>query len=256
MQTYVKAATLNIHGRRERWPERRHTLVGQLIEARAELIAFQEVNTTMGQGKWICNQINARLTGSDKAPYHVVSKRYGRSLRGFSHGVAILSRLPMLYHESLNLGYGGCVALRAHVELPSHQTMDFVSVQLHHVPYDHEARHEQALKLMSWLHGHKRVPLQIVAGDMNEGPDGLAVAHIKQSFHSAYERVYGREPLATFPTALTSIPAKIGRCLDYLFISPAVKRVADIGIFCDEGTSEDNTLYPSDHVGLLATFEV
>ena len=61
---------------------------------------------------------------------------------------------------------------------------------------------------MAWLHGHKRVPIQVMAGDMNETPDGLAVNHIKQSFRSAYESVYGREPLATFPTALIAGAAR------------------------------------------------
>jgi endonuclease/exonuclease/phosphatase family metal-dependent hydrolase len=193
------------------------------------------------------------MSGSDKEPYQVVQKR---NLRELSGTVGVLSRLPVLYSESVNLGIGGRVALRVHKELPSHQTMDFVTTQLHHVPYEREARQDQALKLMSWLHGHKRVPIQVVAGDMNETPDSLAVKHIKQSFRSAYESVYGREPLATYPTTLIKQAADLALCRDYIFFSKGVHAVTKVEIFCDETASDDNTLYPSSHVGLLATLQV
>ncbi len=102
------------------------------------------------------------------------------------------------------LGHGGRVALRVHVELPSHKTMDFVTTQFHHLPYEKEARQEQAMRLMGWLNSYKHVPIQVIAGDLNESPDGLAIAYIKQSFRSAYEQWVGREPLATYPTSLVA----------------------------------------------------
>lgn len=253
MKTHVTVATVNLHGRKDRWLERRHLLVAQLMESGADLIALQEINTPIRQAVWLCKQINVRLSGSDEEPFQVVQKRNLRSLSG---GIGILSRLPVLYSESIHLGNGGRVALRVHVELPSHQTMDFVTTQLHHVPYEREARQDQALKMTSWLHGHKRVPIQVVAGDMNETPDGLAVNHIKQSFRSAFETDYGREPLATYPTALIEPAVDLALCRDYIFVSTAVHYVTKVGIFCDESASDDNTLYPSSHVGLLATLQV
>ena len=50
------------------------------------------------------------------------------------------------------------------------------------------------MKLVGWLLSHKRVPIQVIAGDLNETPDGLAVHYMKQSFRSAYEAVHGRDP--------------------------------------------------------------
>lgn len=256
METLVTVATINIHGRQDRWLERRHLLVAQLIEAGPDLISLQEISDPIRQASWLRKQINVRLSGSDKEPYQLVKKGQRRILRGSFGAVGVLSRLPILYSESINLGDGGRYALRTHVELPSHQTMDFVTAQLHTVLYEQEARHDQAMKLMGWLYAHKRVPIQVVAGDMCEAPDGLAVKHIKQSFRSAYESVYGREPLATFPTALTKGGSISGQCRDYIFVSSAIRQVTKVRIFCDEAASEDNTLYPSDHVGLLATLQV
>jgi len=255
MTTQITVATINLHGRADRWPERRHLLTAHIVEASPDLISFQEIYLPIRQAKWLCKQINFRLTGSAKEPYRLVQKRYHHPIKGYLEGVGVLTRLPLLYHDGLGLGYGGRVALRVHVELPSHQTMDFVSTHLHHITYDMEAREEQSMKLAGWLHSHKNVPIQVVAGDFNEPPDGLAVNYMKQSFRSAYEVFYGREPVATFPTALTNNDQP-ARCLDYILISPAVRRVARAKLFCDEPSREDNTLYPSDHVGVIATIEV
>ncbi len=255
MTTRVTVATINLHGRSDRWAERRHLLIGRMVETTPDLIGLQEISMPIRQGKWLCHQINFRLTGSSKKPYRLVEKRRHHLIKGYSEGVGVLTRLPLLYHDSLNLGFGGRVALRVHVELRSHQTMDFVSTLLHPVPYEKEAREEQGLKLMGWLQSHKHVPIQVIVGSFNEAPGGLAIQYMKQSFRSAYEAYFGREPLATYPTALSS-SAQMATCLDYILVSPAVQSVAEAQIFCDQPSLEDDTLYPSDHVGLIATLEV
>lgn len=253
--TRVTVATINLHNTIDRWLERRHLLAAQLVDAAPDLIALQEIHVPSRQGYWLCKQINYRLTRSEQMPYRLVQQRRRHLVDGLFEAVGVLSRLPVLYHEGIALGHGGRVALRVHVELPSHQTMDFVSTQLHHVAYAREAREEQALQLVGWMHSHKHVPLQVIAGDFNEVPDGLAVSYIRHSFRSAYAQCYGRDPWATYPTALTP-DAGPARCLDYIFISPAVRRVIAADLFCHASSQEDDTLYPSDHVGLLATLEV
>jgi len=255
MTIQVTVATINVHNREDRWKERRHLLVEQLIERTPDLIGLQELNAAIRQGTWLCKQVNYRLTGSDKAPYKLIQKRNQNWINGDFEAVGVLSRRPVLYHESVGLGPGGKVALRVHVELPSHQTMDFVSTQFHQVPFEKEAREEQAMKLVGWLNSHKHVPIQVVAGDFNEAPDGLAIGYIKQSFRSAYESFKGRDPLATYPTILSTRndPAA---CLDYIFFSTGVRGVKNATLFGDTASREDETLYPSDHVGVLAMLEV
>jgi endonuclease/exonuclease/phosphatase family metal-dependent hydrolase len=255
MATQVTVATINLHGHADRWEERRHLLIEQIIEAAPDLVSLQEIYLPIRQGRWICQQINYRLTGSEKQPYRLVERRNQHLIKGALEAVGVLTRLPVLYHESIRLGHGGRVALRVHVELPSHQTMDMVATQLHHISFEKEAREEQAMKLVGWLNSYKHVPIQVVAGDLNETPDGPAIAYIKQSFRSAYEQQHGRDPLATYPTCLatTDRPAA---CLDYIFFSTAVRRVVGATLFCKTAGREDDTLYPSDHVGLVATLEV
>jgi len=253
--TELTVATINIRNRADRWRERRHLLVGQLVDAAADLISLQEISFPIGQGRWLRNQINVRLSGSFRRPYQLIQLRKRHFIKGYSKGIGILTKLPVLYSDSISLGYGGRVGLRVTVELPTRQPLDFVATHLHHIAHDREARQEQVMELTGWLRDKRPIPLQIVAGDFNELPQGLAIKYMKQSFRSAYELQHEFEPIATFPTALVQNNGWAG-CLDYIFISPAVKGVTAVSIFCDHPDEEDDTLYPSDHVGLVATVHV
>ena len=112
------------------------------------------------------------------------------------------------------------------------------------------------MALVGWLNHKRRVPLQVVAGDFNETPDGPASIFMRQSYRSAYAEVKGRDPLATFPTSLAKEPPEWAGCLDYVFVSSAVYKVTKASIFLDKSAPDDDTLYPSDHVGLLIGLEV
>lgn len=258
----LTVATLNLRLNADRWPERRHLLVSQMLDAAPHLISLQEIALPIRQGHWLRHELNMRLSSKPNQPYQLVQRRKHHLFKGYYEGVGILTRLPLRYHDSLPLGYGGRVALRANVELPDRQTLDFVTTHLHHLPYDRQARLEQAMKLTGWLGSRRRIPNQIIAGDFNEPPNGAAIAYVKQGFRSAYEQVYGREPLATFPTALITpfvldedAPDMYAACLDYIFVSSAV-RVTAVTLFCHRPAPDDPTLYPSDHIGLLATIEI
>jgi len=257
----ITIATINVRNRADRWLKRRHLLVAQLVDTAPDLISLQELSFPIGQGRWLKNQINVRLSGDSKRPYRLIQKRKAHPIQGYIEGIGILTKLPVLYHEHLVLGYGGRIALRVNVELPTRRTLDFVNVHLHSNAFGREERLEQVIKLTGWLHSRRWVPLQIVAGDFNEVPTGLAIEYMKQSFRSVYEVRHAHEPLATFPTALVPPrPAYDGSpgsgwtgCLDYIFVSPAVRNVVKASIFCDKPSGEDETLYPSDHVGIITT---
>ena len=249
----LTVATINLRHRADRWRERRQLLVAQLVDATPDLISLQEISFPIGQGSWLRKQVNLRLTGSTNQPYQLIQKRKHHFPKGYYEGIGILTKLPVFYRDWVALGYGGRVALRVNVELPTRQTVDFVAVHLHHISADKQARQEQVMKMTTWLNGRRRVPYQIIAGDFNEIPTGPAIQTMKQAYHSAYAVVNGRDPIATFPTALVQRPNDWTGCLDYIFLSSAISEVQSAKIFCDKPAADDDTLYPSDHVGLLAT---
>lgn len=246
------AATLNLNNRANRWLARRGPLVAQLMDSQPDLLALQEVYFPLAQARWLRHQLNNRISGSSRGPYQLAQRRKRHLINGYFEGVAVLSKLPIITHDSVGLGYGGRVALRVNVELPSHRALDFVTVHLHHPRHDRQARQEQVMALIGWLNDRSRTPLQLIAGDFNETPDGPAIRQMKLVYDSAYERVYGREPAATFPTAVVADWETEARCLDYIFLSKAFRAVQSAELFCRRPAPDDPNLYPSDHVGLLA----
>ena len=183
--TTITVATINLRNNSDRWRDRRQVLVNQLVDTTPDLVSLQEVHFPIRQGAWLRNQVNMRLTGSVRRPYRLIQRRKHHLVRGYYEGVGILTRLPVRYHDSVALGYGGRVALRVNVELDNRQTLDFVTTHLHHIPYDKEARLEQVMRLLGWLRDRRHIANQIVAGDFNEIPTGLAVERMKQAFRSA-----------------------------------------------------------------------
>ena len=222
---------------------------------------MQEIDFTIGQGNWLTRQVNIRLSGDARRPYRIVQARRS-GLRNFFQGVGIMTRLPIIYHDSLDLGYDGRVAIRANVELPAgaagtrRQSLDIVSVQLHPGAAGAEARTAQALILVGWINEKRRVPLQVIGGDFNEVPHGIAINFMRQSYRSAYAEARLRDPVATYPTNLVQSRSIESRCFDYVFLSPAVYRVTSASIFADLPGVDDDTLYPSEHVGILVGLEV
>ena len=251
----IKVATLNLHGRYDRWLRRRQLIVSEILNTQPDLLSLQEIYRPIGQARWLRNQVNVRLSGSPSRPYRLLQ----RPLRHFAwrwfESIGILTSLPVISVDDVNLGYGGRVALRANVELPSRETLDFVAVHLHHVASHREARVEQVMQLSGWLQSHNPVPFQVVAGDFNEVPSGPAITLMKQSYRSALAEIRGYDPLATYPTALVERPDGWSGCLDYIFISKALPTVVDAKVFCKKAAADEPTLYPSDHVGLLATLD-
>lgn len=250
--TTLKVATINVHNRHDRWRDRRHLLVAEILDHEPDLIALQEVALSHRQGNWLYTQINMRTgTASRREPYRLVQQR-GRGANLYT-GLAILSRMELLSYDGLSLGDGD-VALRANVLLPSGRALDFATTRLRTGSALPETREEQVMRLMGWLNAAGRVSLQVIAGDFNEEPHGPAVRQMRQAYRSAFALANGREPLATYPTALVPGDNR-ARCLDYVFVSRGI-RVSEARIFCRQAGSEDDTLYPSDHVGLLVKLEV
>lgn len=252
----VSVATINIHHGAAQWLRRRHLLLGQLLDAAPDLIGLQEVALPIGQAHWLRRQMNYRLTGKAREPYQVVIKARSRFPKSYFEGLAILSKLPIIAHDHLTL-INGRVALRVNVALPNGRPLDFVTTHLTHREQAHEDRVEQVMALIGWLNGSGAVAHQIIAGCFRARPSGPSIERMK-TFHryrSAYALKHGHEPPATFPTALVPTRERTGACYDYIFVSPAIKEVHAAKLICRQADSEDETLYPSDHVGVWAQVE-
>ncbi len=243
-------ATLNLHGSRDRWLQRRELVVHELLDVQADVIALQEIALPIKQATWLRNQLNARMNAS--APYQLVQRRRRSLLHGFE-GVGLLSRRPIISADFLTLTFGR-IAVRIAVALPNGDTVDIVSTHLHSPPHAHETREKQLMTLMGWLDSHGAVQRRVVAGCLRAEPNSLTIERMKVFFgyQSAYATANGYEALATFPTALNSHGALVGLCHDYIFASPHLN-VLNARLFGLKSAENDPTLYLSDHVGIVAT---
>lgn len=244
------ALTLNLHGTIDRWLGRRELIVAGLVDRQPDIIAFQKANFWGGQVQWILRQIHSRIGGR---VYRGIQRRH-RGLGSLFDGVAVLSKFPIVYYETLSLPENR-TALLANVELPTGDTLDIVSCHLISGNRLPEVRYQQAMELTGWMTIPGRSQYQIVAGGLNDTPDSRTIRRMKQQYASAWEAAHGYEPIATWPTALGGDVENWTGCLDYLFATSNLN-VSRAEMFGNKIHPEDETLFMSDHVGIEATFSL
>ena len=189
--------TLNLHGQRDRWLGRRELLLAGILRDLPDFIAFQDVHIARRQVNWLVRQLNPRW---GTRLYYWAQMSRGGMLGPFSGGgVAVWSRVPILWRERVDLGGNG-VGLLANIELPLGRTLDFASVRFSSGRLIPEVRYEQSMALLQALIAPGRSDYQLVCGDFNAAPDSRAIRRMKQNYQSAFEMVYDCEPVSTFPT--------------------------------------------------------
>ncbi len=247
----VTVATLNLFHQMGRWELRLPLLLDQFIALAPDIIGLQEVNLSTDQGMVLCRLVNDRLGGPP--PYEIYHlARPGRSAH--AQAQAVMSRLPVEAHEGLDYLLHEGVAQRLCLRLDSGAALDFYNTHLHFPPPATEDRLDQAKRLLSWAGARPGAAATVIVGDFNAYPDEPTVALMKGRFASAHEAVHGREPDKTWPTPVNDFDPSPPGCLDYIFVNGA--RVMDAALAFDTPHPEDDTLYPSDHLGVMAKLEI
>lgn len=246
----MRIVTFNLRHDKDRWEERRPLVVAELIRLDAGVIAFQEVAMLIGQAHYLA----ARLGEATGHAYEVLAD--AKPEPESQEGLAILTRLDVLDHERRELPGGHRIAQRATVS-DGGAPVTIVNTHLHHRPIGSErTRLKQARYLLNWFDSWPAGATGLVLlGDMNATPDSDTVGLIGQRFASAHATIHGREPEGTFPTPLVRLPWP-SRTLDYIFYSPQRFSVTDARLAFMQPSPEDDTLYPSDHYGVLAELEL
>lgn len=244
--------TLNLRNIADRWDERLPLLLADMAALQPDLLGLQECVYPLQQD---------RVLGAAGA------SRY-ESLRAWAgrpeYGNALLVREPLRATgpRRLDLGHARS-ALRAAVTLPGGASLGVVVTHLHHVTTDDALRDEQAAALLSWLDGadSSDAPVGAVAvvGDFNAGPDEPTYRRmVEAGFRSAHREANGAEPSVTWPSGIQAPGMDTDGspdCLDYIWLRGPLTAEACRLAF-DRPAVDDPTLYPSDHLGLLATLRV
>jgi endonuclease/exonuclease/phosphatase family metal-dependent hydrolase len=244
----IRVATLNLRNRSDRWSERADLLIAQLVELHPDVIGFQEVRRPFNQAGWILRQVNRRLGG-----YQIIPA-WKTGARQFWEGIAVLTRLPILQRERLDLQGGNRVAQRVRVRLTSGALLDVYNTHLPHAGKDEALRLVQVRRILAWMAASPATPAVLV-GDFNAAPESASVRAVAGRLRSAYFDVHHTEPEATAPTPLSPSFGAPGHAIDYIFVDEAVA-VLDAWLTFDRPHPADEQLLASDHYGIAADIRV
>jgi endonuclease/exonuclease/phosphatase family metal-dependent hydrolase len=249
--TQVTVATLNLFNKAGRWGERMPMVVEQMLALAPDVIAMQEVDLSIDQGMALQRLVNSRR---GELPrwwiYH--AGRPGRAAH--SQALAVMSRLPVEAHETLDLmSYEG-IAHRLRVRIDETRTLDFYNTHLYFPPEATQERLAQVERLLPWVETWSGANAVVVAGDFNAYPGEPTLERMKTRFVSAHETANGREPEKTWPTPVNTYDPSPAGCLDYIFVHGAEVRSA--GLAFDTPHPLDADLFPSDHLGVTARLNI
>jgi endonuclease/exonuclease/phosphatase family metal-dependent hydrolase len=245
----LKFITFNLRHNADRWEERFPMMVDLLLEQSPDVIAMQEVWLPIFQAGLIADALNARQPDS---PYSVLTcPKWGEEA---NEGVGLLTRLPVMIYEHINLPVEPRIAQYARLRF-GQSFVDVVNTHLHHVPWEDESiRLPQMQHLLNWMSARAAQRGDhhwILAGDLNSVPERETIQLALRQFQSAI-------PLGThtFPTALAvARPADLSLHIDHVFYDDRFLRPLDWRVIGADAHADDALLCASDHCGLTVTFE-
>ena len=259
----LRVVTINILNDLSHWEARRSLLVQGLAAVMPDLVTLQEVSLGIDNAGWLAGQL-----GFD---YLYISPKLGSDRH--QEGIAILSRLPFVAQDTLDLLGQGRVAQCVQIRGGDH-TILFANGHLFWQPGDSETRLNQVRRLLAWLGEIRGEHPVVICGDFNGTPETQAIQEICQQYASAYASIHGTEPAYTCPTprkrsflsqlnTLRSYfmylrPQHINPfwrgTLDYIFVDPRLQ-VKDCQIILNMPSLTHINIYPSDHFGLYAELD-
>ncbi|RZJ97013.1 MAG: glycosyl hydrolase, partial [Brevundimonas sp.] len=231
--------TFNIWHNQGDWAARQPLLIEALRAVDADVIALQEVLEDAAVG--LPNQARTLADALGGYEMHFVSTDPEGAPRRY--GNAILSRMPVLAHDSKKLepldDYRTALRIRAAV---GDRTVDIVDTHLAWQQDAQAVRARQIGDLLGWL-PNDGTPL-IVMGDFNAVQEDAGLNVLTgQRFFSAL-------PRGAVPTTLNPAKNHPNRVIDHIFVETA--HFAP-GAWSLLGDNPVNGEYPSDHFGVAAT---
>jgi endonuclease/exonuclease/phosphatase family metal-dependent hydrolase len=248
MTDRLRVATLNIRNLADRWDERLPLLLADTASVAPDLLGLQEVVYVLQQDRI--------LGAAGAARYTEVRGWAGRPEYGNS--LLVNEALSLEPVERLDLG----LQRAAHgviVTLAGGPRLLVAVTHLHHEVPDESQRDEQTAALLAWFDAAPATDARIVMGDFNAEPTEPTYARMRAAgWRSSFLEANGEEPAVTWPSGLQApgmdTDGEPG-CLDYIWLQGDVRAVS-ARLAWDRPAVGDPTLYPSDHVGIVAEIEV
>ena len=245
-----RVATLNLEQDHKRWEKRRDLVIEQLCAIKPDVLALNEVCMPLRTAHWIRDAAKERFG----LEYNLVQQTRVNGL-SVVEGEALLTRFPVIETGNLDYRARDIVALLTRLVVGGSAVDVYVTHQVGSV-FNDSLRLYQAQQLLAWIDSRAHTAARIVCGDFNATLDMPSAALMASRFR----------PTQTAPTAFTPLAgangevthpdwARMDRCIDYIWISEAL-RVVESRVCFNQPSPSDATLWPSDHAGVWADLEL
>ncbi|HOO57650.1 MAG TPA: endonuclease/exonuclease/phosphatase family protein [bacterium] len=258
--TTLKIMTINLRHNSDFWEDRFPLIADEIVRLSPDVIGLQEVEIGVKQSRVLMKLIEER---NPALKYNLHERlKYGAEMFN-GEGIAIFSRMPIERKSSIDLEYGR-PALFARIGVSDDIKIDMFNTHLHHRCED-SGRFLQADKITKLQKKINKGFLTFLTGDMNAIDSSSAIGNFMENgFIDTFKYLYGdRTPDVgnTSPVILSKDNAVqvFRKRIDYVFVKipDAMKdrvRITD-SVVCFKNHDADG-LYPSDHLGVMTTFEI
>lgn len=257
----LKVMTINLRHNVDWWEDRFPLVAEEIVRLRPDIIGIQEMAVGFNQSKALMKLIKEKA-GVSKINYSVYEhlKTGGDMLSG--EGISVFSRFPIKEKAFTELG-NGRIALFTRIEVLPELTVDFYNTHLHNEGGD-GVRLPQMQKIIELINSKSGANPVVFTGDMNAAETsktiGLLTAenHFIDTYKSFHKGKIGADGLTSgIGLARTPVKQAPKNRIDYIFMRvPEKNEMKVIGSeVCFRNHAPDG-LYPSDHLGVVTTFEI
>jgi endonuclease/exonuclease/phosphatase family metal-dependent hydrolase len=239
-----RVATLNLEQDHKRWDARRELVRAEIGRLKPDIMAFNEVCIPRQSARGL-RDATPVLTG-----YNLVQQTRVNGLSKVE-GEALLTRFEILETGNFDYQTKDIVALVARV-LVGETPLDIYVTHLFMSRGDDSLRLFQVQQLLAWIDSRDDVTASIVCGDFNASLDAPSAALMASRYRAPQTQPTAFTPLADQDGSVSHPDReRLDRCIDYIWVSNRVQIVAS-GVCFKQPSSQDPSLWPSDHVGVWA----
>lgn len=257
----LKVMTINLRHNVDWWEDRFPLAAEEIVRLRPDIIGIQEMAIGVNQSKALIKLIKEKA-GEAKINYSVYEHLKTGNYMLSGEGISIFSRFPIKEKAFTELG-NGRVGLFTRIEVLPELTVDFYNTHLHNEGGD-DVRLPQMQKILDFINSKSGANPVIFTGDMNAADTSKTIGaltgenHFIDTYKSFHKGKIGADGL-TSGIDLSRTPVKQApkNRIDYIFMRvPEKNEMKVIGSeVCFRNHAPDG-LYPSDHLGVVSTFEI
>ena len=245
-----RVATLNLERNEKRWEERRELILQELGDLKPDLFALNEI--------WLPPQTARSLqerAKSDLGISYTLLEQPRADRPAHPEAEGLLTRSPVIEQSHRFFSARDTVTLVARLEIES-CLVDVYVTHLYPARHEDSLRFEQVAELLAWVKERNDIQHKIICGDCNATLENESMKLMTDHFHPTQ-----REPTAFTPLReINGQPShadwdRFDRCIDFIWVSKSI-RVINSGRCFDKPSENDDTLWPSDHVGVWADLEL